>query len=151
MLTRTWPLHSPQAVFATLLRTLGFRVSETVTRCYKNLGENPETHPEGYKWGTFTHELLIADWPASNGDRYIVDGAWGPWACNAPLKLADEYVVPGLNSYEAFRLKKEQLPLSPWMPKPIDSIEGYTVSRWVTPVGTKIAFPITAETPGYWT
>lgn len=139
-------------MFATLLRSLGFRVSEVVARCYKNLGQNPVTHPEGYKWGTFTHELLVVDWPKAEGsDRYVVDGAWGPWACNVPLKLAAETVVPGLNSYEAFRLVKEELPLSQGMAKPIDNIEGYTVSRWVTPPGVKIQLPIVeGQTEGYW-
>lgn len=125
-------------------------MSETVARCYKNLGQNPLTHPEGFKWGTMTHQLLVADWPASQGARYIVDGAWGPWACSSPLLLAEETVVPGLNGYEAFRLRKEMLPLSEGMAKPVDAIEGYTVSRWVTPVGTRIEWPIAEETPGYW-
>lgn len=47
---------SINAVFASLLRTLGFRVSETVSRSYKNLGEDPLKHADGYKWGTLTHE-----------------------------------------------------------------------------------------------
>ncbi|KAM0754787.1 arylamine N-acetyltransferase 1 [Meredithblackwellia eburnea MCA 4105] len=141
---------SINATLAAFLRYWKFRVSEMVTRCYKQLGEDPTTHPLGWHWGTMTHEVLIVDWEGSDG-RYLVDGAWGPWNQTAPIKLEHNNVVPGLNSYEAFQLRNEELPLSPWMPRPIDNIKGWTFSRYITPVGTKIQFPITEETPGYWT
>ncbi|KAK4704944.1 hypothetical protein P7C70_g1261, partial [Phenoliferia sp. Uapishka_3] len=148
---------SINATLAAFLRYFGFRVSEMVTRCYKQLGENPETHPLGWHWGTITHETLVVDWDGSDG-RYLVDGAWGPWNQTSPpgpyarrIKLENGNVVPGLNSYEAFQVRYEPLPLSPWMPQPIDSIPGWTLSRYITPVGIKIAYPITSDTPGYWT
>ncbi|KAL8286393.1 hypothetical protein RQP46_004410 [Phenoliferia psychrophenolica] len=115
-----------------------------------SLGENPLTHPLGWHWGTMTHEILVVDWEGSDG-RFLVDGAWGPWNQPVPIKLEDGNVVPGLNSFEAFQVRYEDLPLSPWMPKPIDNIKGWTLSRYIPQVGTKIAYPITEETPGYWT
>jgi len=99
--------HRINALFASLLRSLGFRVSELAGRTFKDLGNDPDKKPEGWKWGTLTHELLVADWPGSDG-RWVVrpfslslgaallvrfgtdalavqvDGAWGPWSCSVP-------------------------------------------------------------------
>lgn len=70
--------------FCAFLRAFGFRVSEVVGRTFKNLNNDPLTHPDGWKWGTFTHTFEVVDWPASAGKRYLVDAAWGPWACPVP-------------------------------------------------------------------
>lgn len=95
--------------------------------------------------------VLIVDWPGSDG-RYIVDGAWGPWSHSTPIKLTEdgETIVPGLNSYEAFKLAHEFLPLSNGQVRPIDEIKGYTLYRYITPVGKKIALPVPADQGGYW-
>lgn len=68
-------------VFATLLRTLGYRVSELGSRAYKALGNDPTKHEAGWLWGTITHEVLVVDWPESK--RYIVDAMWGPWVSSS--------------------------------------------------------------------
>jgi hypothetical protein len=62
---------------------------------------------------------------------------------------AGETII-GLNDFEAYRLVYEQLPLSPNMTQPIDSIPGYTLYRRIAPVGTPHALPITDASPGYW-
>jgi hypothetical protein len=69
--------------FSAFLRVFGFRVSELVGRTFKNLNNDPLTHPDGWKWGTFTHGFEVVDWPGSE-KRYLVDAAWGPWACPVP-------------------------------------------------------------------
>jgi PAS domain-containing protein len=74
---------SINASFASFLRYFGFTVSELVGRSFKSLGNDPLTHPDGWKWGTLTHQLLVASWPGS-GERYLVDGAWGPWNLGIP-------------------------------------------------------------------
>ncbi|GAA5941831.1 uncharacterized protein JCM15063_000791 [Sporobolomyces koalae] len=147
------------ATFAALLRSFGFRVSELVARTFKSLGNDPKTHPDGYKWGTMTHEIMLVDWSDSDA-RYLVDGAWGPWACPVPIKLADKQVVKGLNDYEAFQLVEEVLPLCPkTQTRPIDEIKGWTFSRRINPPGVPISLPIsdsesesesTTTTKGYW-
>lgn len=97
---------------------------------------------------------------------------WGPNGQAFPLKL--EHCVPsqGNNEFEAFELRNEVLPLSPWselastgetvcrhpvtdcvfsaVPKPIDTIPGWTLYRRIAPVGTP-AWPISDATDGaYW-
>lgn len=72
------------AVFATLLRTLGYRVSECATRCYKYLGQDPRVHAQGYLWGTLTHEILLVDWQEEQ------DSAGGSESVS--LKFRPEYV-----------------------------------------------------------
>ncbi|BGP14128.1 hypothetical protein JCM10213_002426 [Rhodosporidiobolus nylandii] len=137
------------AAFAALLRSLGFRVSELVGRTFKSLGNDPLTHADGWKWGTFTHHLLVTDWEGSDG-RYLVDGAWGPWSCSVPIKLVDSETVLGLNKYEAFRVKLEYLPLSASSTQPVDNIKGWTLYRFIPPPNTPLSLPLTDSTPGFW-
>ncbi|KAF8173758.1 hypothetical protein K438DRAFT_1849925 [Mycena galopus ATCC 62051] len=140
------------ATFASFLRYFGFTISELVGRAFKSLGNDPTTHPDGWKWGTLTHELLVAGWP-DHSDRYLVDAAWGPWNLAKPIKLTTDpagEIISGLNEFEAYRLIYETLPLSPNMSQPIDTIPGYTLYRRIAPVGTPHVLPITAASPGYW-
>ena len=58
------------ATFSSFLRVFGFRVSELVGRTFKSLGNDPLTHKDGHKWGTMTHEVMLADWEGSEG-RYL--------------------------------------------------------------------------------
>ncbi|KAJ7124502.1 arylamine N-acetyltransferase 1 [Mycena epipterygia] len=143
---------SINATFAGFLRYFGFTVSELVGRAFKSLGNDPTTHPDGWKWGTFTHQLLAAGWPGS-GDRYLIDSAWGPSNLAKPIKLTTDpegETIMGLNDFEAYHLVYEPLPLSPNMTRPIDVIPGYTLYRRIAPVGTPHVLPITAASPGYW-
>ncbi|KAJ6544327.1 hypothetical protein B0H19DRAFT_1170358 [Mycena capillaripes] len=143
---------SINATFASFLRYFGFTVSELVGRSFRSLGNNPLTHPDGWKWGTLTHQLLVAGWPDS-ADRYLVDGAWGPWNLAKPIKLTTDpagQIIMGLNEFEAYRLVYEALPLSPNMTPLLDDIPGYTLYRRIAPVGTPHTLPITAASPGYW-
>ncbi|KAF8173886.1 hypothetical protein K438DRAFT_1683119 [Mycena galopus ATCC 62051] len=143
---------SINASFAGFLRYFGFTVSELTGRSFKSLGNDPTTHPDGWKWGTFTHELLVAGWP-EHADRYLVDAAWGPWNLAKPIKLTTDpagEIILGLNDFEAYRLVYETLPLSPHMSQPVDNVPGYTLYRRIAPVGTPHALPITAASPGYW-
>ncbi|KAJ7483968.1 arylamine N-acetyltransferase 1 [Mycena galericulata] len=117
---------SINATFASFLRYFGFTVSELVARAFKSLENDPLTHPDGWKWGTLTHQLLVAGWPESP-DRYLIDSGWGPWNLAKPLEL----------------------PISPHRARPIN-IPGYTLYRRIAPVGTPHALPITSESPGYW-
>ncbi|KAJ6473154.1 arylamine N-acetyltransferase 1 [Mycena sanguinolenta] len=143
---------SINATFASFLRYFGFTVSELVGRSFKSLGNDPTTHPDGWKWGTLSHQLLIAGW-SDSADRYLVDGAWGPGNLAKPIKLttdpAGETII-GLNEFEAYRLVYETIPLSPNMTPPVDNIPGYTLYRRIAPIGTAHALPITANSPGYW-
>lgn len=36
------------------------------------------------------------------------------------------------------------------MPKPVDTIPGWSLYRFITPPDTRIVFPITSSTPGHW-
>ncbi|KAJ7260581.1 arylamine N-acetyltransferase 1 [Mycena rebaudengoi] len=138
--------------FASLLRYFGFSVSEVVGRSFKSLGNDPRTHPDGWKWGMLTHELLVVGWENST-DRYLVDGAWGPGNLAKPIKLTldpEGETIQGLNLYEAYRLVHEKLPLSSHMTSPIDTVPGYTLYRRIAPVGTPHIFPITPASPGFW-
>ncbi|GAA5993162.1 hypothetical protein JCM5350_005390 [Sporobolomyces pararoseus] len=138
------------ATFSAFLRFFGFRVSELVGRTFKSLGNDPLTHSDGYKWGTMTHEVMLVDWKGSDG-RYLVDGAWGPWAVPVPIKLSNGEVVRGLNDYEAFQLVEEYLPLGPDQTRPIDEIKGWTFSRRISPPGQPVSLPIdSTRSPGYW-
>ncbi|GAA5992485.1 hypothetical protein JCM10908_000843 [Rhodotorula pacifica] len=118
--------------FSAFLRAFGFRVSELVGRTFKNLNNDPLTHADGWKWGTYTHGFEVVDWPGSE-KRYLVDAAWGPWACPVPIPLENGATVLGLNPYEAFRLVNEQLPLGANQTAPIDSLPGWTMYRLVRP------------------
>ncbi|KAK4053166.1 hypothetical protein OIV83_001901 [Microbotryomycetes sp. JL201] len=129
------------SLFARLLRSFGFRVSECVSRCYKALGNDPRVHPEGWIWGSITHELLFVDWPESlaQGKRFIVDAMWGPNNLALPIELNDGESIHGLNEFEAYQLRYELLPLSAEMPRPVDTIKGWTMYRRCgTPVGKPI-------------
>ncbi|KAF7297410.1 Peptidase-S9 domain-containing protein [Mycena indigotica] len=140
------------ASFAALLRAFGFTISELVARSFRSLNNDPLTHPDGWKWGTFTHQVLIAGWAGSD-DRYVVDAAWGPWGLAKPIKLTtnpDGETVLGLNEFEAYRLLHEDLPLNANVARPIDNIPGYTLYKRIAPVGTSISLPVTDESPGYW-
>ncbi|GAA6060951.1 hypothetical protein JCM10212_006533 [Sporobolomyces blumeae] len=138
------------ATLSAFLRSFGFRVSELVGRTFKGDPANdPATHPDGYKWGTMTHEMMVVDWPGSDG-RYLVDGAWGPWACPVPIKLSNGETVMGLNDYEAFRLVEEFLPMTPGRSQPIDQLKGWTFYRRITPPGRRVELPIDASSPGHW-
>ncbi|KAM0749611.1 arylamine N-acetyltransferase 1 [Meredithblackwellia eburnea MCA 4105] len=139
------------ASFASFLRWWGYQVSEVAARCYlgRRTGEDPTVHPDGWHWGTVTHIVLIVDWPGSDA-RYLVDAGWGPWGQTLPIKLEHHVPSQGINSYEAFEMRNEELPLSSWMPKPIDNVKGWTLYRYITPPGVKITFPITSDTPGHW-
>ncbi|ORY39737.1 hypothetical protein BCR35DRAFT_336524, partial [Leucosporidium creatinivorum] len=64
------------------------------------------------------------------------------------LNPAGTTVIQGLNDYEAFRIVNQALPLSPWMPQPVDSIPGYTFSQRIT--DEPLTFPITDDSPGFW-
>ncbi|KAJ7815983.1 arylamine N-acetyltransferase 1 [Mycena olivaceomarginata] len=136
-------VHENKGAF---LRYFGFTISELVGRSFKSLGNDPTTHPDGWKWGTLTHQLLVAGWP-DHPDRYLIDGAWGPWNLAKPLVY---FHYLGLNDFEAYRLSYEELPLSPHMTPPVDNIPGYTLYRRIAPVGTPHALPITPNSPGYW-
>ncbi|GAA5835797.1 hypothetical protein JCM9279_004649 [Rhodotorula babjevae] len=138
------------AVFASLLRSLGFRVSELAGRTFKDLGNDPDKKPEGWKWGTLTHELLVADWPGSDG-RWVVDGAWGPWSCSVPIKLDDGAQTLGLNPYEGFQLRHELIPLGPTQTQPIDNAPGWTLYRFIPPPDTPLSLPLAASPDkGFW-
>ncbi|KAJ7196940.1 arylamine N-acetyltransferase 1 [Mycena pura] len=144
---------SVNPTFASFLRYFGFTVSELVARPFKSLDNDPRTHPDGWKWGTLTHEVLVAGWPESP-DRYLVDGGWGPWNLAKPIKLTtnpEGEVIIGLNEFEAYRLVYELLPLSPNTAPPVDTIAGYTLYRRIGPVGTPHTLPITDASPGFWT
>ncbi|KAJ7499872.1 arylamine N-acetyltransferase 1 [Mycena latifolia] len=144
---------SINATFAGFLRYFDFIVSELVGRSFKSLGNDPTVHPDGWKWGTLTHQMLVASWPGSE-DRYLIDGAWGPSNLAKPIKLTSDpagETIMGLNDFEAYRLVYETLPLSPNMTKPVDTIPGYTLYRRIAPVGTSHTLPITDASPGYWT
>ncbi|KAJ7054679.1 arylamine N-acetyltransferase 1 [Mycena amicta] len=143
---------SVNASFASFLRYFGFAVSELVGRSFRSLNNDPRTHADGWKWGTFTHQLLAAGWEGS-ADRYLVDAAWGPWGLAKPIKLSTDpqgEIILGLNEFEGYRLIHEHLPLNPNVARPIDSIPGYTLYRRVAPVGTSLSLPITDDSPGYW-
>ncbi|KAJ7213253.1 arylamine N-acetyltransferase 1 [Mycena rebaudengoi] len=143
---------SVNPTFASLLRSLGFDVSEVVGRTFKSLGNDPRTHPDGWKWGMFTHELLVVGW-AESTNRFLVDAGWGPGNLAKPIKLTldpEGETIQGLNEYEAYRLVFEELPLSPHMTPPIDSMRGYTLYRRFGPVGTPHTLPITPNSPGFW-
>lgn len=88
---------SINASFASFLRYFGFTISELVGRSFKSLGNDPTTHPDGWKWGTLTHQLLVAGWP-DHPDRYLIDGAWGPWNLAKPLVYFSFTVVPFFES-----------------------------------------------------
>jgi hypothetical protein len=88
---------SINASFASFLRYFGFTISELVGRPFKSLGNDPTTHPDGWKWGTLTHQLLVAGWP-DHPDRYLIDGAWGPWNLAKPLVYFSFTVVPFFES-----------------------------------------------------
>ncbi|GAA6020037.1 hypothetical protein JCM11491_004906 [Sporobolomyces phaffii] len=137
------------ATFSAFLRSFGFRVSEIVSRAFKSLGIDPLTHPDGWKWGTLTHQVMVVDWEGSDG-RYFVDAAWGPWSPPVPIKLCNGETVKGLNDYEAFRLVEEHLPLSSTQTQPIDRIKGWTLYRRISPPGLPVSFPVTSASPGYW-
>ncbi|KAK7053740.1 peptidase-S9 domain-containing protein, partial [Favolaschia claudopus] len=143
---------SINATFAGFLRYFGFTISELVGRSFKSLGNDPTVHPDGWRWGTLTHQLLVAGWPESP-DRYLIDGAWGPGNLAKPIKLTTDpegETILGLNDFEAYRLVYEILPLSPNMTPPVDNIPGYTLYRRFGPVGTPHTLPISADSPGYW-
>ncbi|KAJ7039393.1 arylamine N-acetyltransferase 1 [Mycena alexandri] len=143
---------SINASFAGLLRYFGFVVSELVGRSFKSLGNDPSAHPDGWKWGTLTHQVLVAGW-AGCADRYLIDGAWGPGNLAKPIKLTtnpEGETLIGLNEFEAYRLVYEQLPLSPNQTPPVDNIAGYTLYRRFAPIGTAHTLPITTASPGYW-
>ncbi|BGP23037.1 arylamine N-acetyltransferase [Rhodotorula toruloides] len=135
--------------FAAFLRFFGFQVSELVGRTFKSLGNDPRTHPDGWKWGMLTHELMVAHWEGSDA-RYLVDAAWGPWGCPVPVKLSSGETVLGLNEYEGFKIVNEQLPLSPHQTPPIDTMPGWTFYRFIPPPNTPLSLPIDDSTPGYW-
>ncbi|BGP38204.1 hypothetical protein JCM10449v2_002133 [Rhodotorula kratochvilovae] len=131
------------STFAAFLRSFGFRVSELIGRSFKNLGNDPTTHADGWKWGTLTHELLVADWPGSDG-RWLVDGAWAN-KCVRRIKLEDSAQTLGLNPYEGFQLRHEHLPLGPSQTPPIDSTPGWTLYRFVPPPNTPLSLPLSAS------
>lgn len=66
------------------------------------------------------------------------------------ILFEDGATIPGLNSSEAFKLTYGPLPLSPSVSRPIDIIPGYTLLRRVSPPNTPITYPITTDSPGYW-
>ncbi|BGP46300.1 hypothetical protein JCM10450v2_002142 [Rhodotorula kratochvilovae] len=142
------------STFAAFLRSFGFRISELVSRTFESLNNDPDTHDDGYKkWGTLTHEVLIADWPGSDA-RWLVDAAWGPWACPVPIKLEDGAQTLGLNPYEAFQLRHEYQPLAPDQTQPIDRTRGWTLYRFVQPpAAAPLSLPLPASSPpesGFW-
>lgn len=185
------------ALFAALLRSLGFRVSELAGRTFKDLGNDPTERPEGWKWGTLTHELLVADWPgcdarwvvrrtllllfrhlalwtdAPYAHRSMARGALGaalyrrpafaapsrpyhadpttPWPAQRRLKLEDGAQTLGLNLYEGFQLRHEPIPLGPTQTRPIDSMPGWTLYRFIPPPDTPLSLPLTASpSTGFW-
>lgn len=69
------------------------------------------------------------------------------------IKLSHGETIQGLNRFEAYQVLYEPLPQSPGMPAPIDSINGWTLYRRITPKGTPINLPVddAASPPGaYW-
>lgn len=71
-------------------------------------------------------------------------------AITKPIRLAHNETVSGANEFEAYQLRNEVIPLSSWMPRPVDEIPGWTFYRYITPVGTPVTLPITDATPGFW-
>ena len=66
------------------------------------------------------------------------------------MPLVDGATIPGLNSYDAFRIHFGPLPQSPDTPVAIDVIPGWTIYRRVAPVDIPVLLPITDDSPGYW-
>ncbi|KAJ7502945.1 arylamine N-acetyltransferase 1 [Mycena galericulata] len=136
--------------FASLLRGLGFRVSEVAAKVWKNWANmDPLDTVVKNKWGTVTHMVLIVDWPESGG-RYVLDVGFGGGGCPIPMPLRDGATVAGLNPFEAWTLRYEPLPHDPADTPPIDVIPGYTMYRRTPPPGTTFSSAPDADTPSTW-
>lgn len=119
--------------FAALLRSFGFRVSDLGARVYMHRGQDPAE--VGYLWSALTHHVLVADWPASGGKRYLVDVGFGGGGCPYPQLLEDGTTTGSLSKRESFVLRREAMPVDGHHP---DAQEGWTFLRRVLPRGRTV-------------
>ncbi|KAK4688964.1 hypothetical protein P7C73_g1140, partial [Tremellales sp. Uapishka_1] len=152
-------------LFASLLRTLGYRVSEVGAR--NNLRRGSDFAKVPCAFSAITHIVLLVDWPAGPG-RYFVDAGYGGGSCPFPfvtflptsdrllilwsfrILLQDGQTSRSLLSTESFRLRQEVLRVDSdiWHDPP----SGFSVYRRVTPPDYPIIDSSNADaTPGFWT
>ncbi|KAK4058845.1 hypothetical protein OIO90_000291 [Microbotryomycetes sp. JL221] len=136
-------------LFGSLLRGLNFRTSEVGTRVYLHRGKDPAE--VGYWWSSITHELLIVDWPGSDG-RFVCDVGFGGGGCPRPIRLQDGATSASLSLVESFYLKAEDLPTGNCK-SIMDPAPGYTIYRRVCPRGrtVKDATSLELEDGEFWT
>jgi arylamine N-acetyltransferase len=85
------------SLFAALLRSLGFRVSEVGGR--PNLLGGQDHAQVGYEWGSINHMVLLVDYPGSC-TRWLVDVGFGGGAPTRPIELKDGATAPSLLPHE---------------------------------------------------
>ncbi|ORY59418.1 hypothetical protein BCR35DRAFT_309276 [Leucosporidium creatinivorum] len=140
---------SLNSLFASLLRGFGFRTSEVGTRVYLHRGKDPAE--AGYLWSPITHELLIVDWPESEGERWMVDVGFGGGGSPRPIALRDGATSASISPSESFLLRAENLPIGD-IPTIYDPAPGYTLYRRVCSVDDFVlAEDLNLEEGQYWT
>lgn len=126
--------ESANCVGDQLLRSLKFRVSDVGGRVYLIRGKDPAT--VGYKWSPITHQILIVDWPGSEGKRYMMDAGFAGGGLTKALLIRDGEESNSLSETESFLLRKEQLIEDENVFH--DRPEGFTLLRRVLPRGLTI-------------
>lgn len=114
-------------LFASLLRNLGYGVSELVARVYPIKVKSPEE--VGWDWSATTHMTLVAK--TQSEGRYLVDVGFGGVNCPRPIPLIDGSRVQSLSPSEIFELRNEILPGTDPQNFP-DQHLGWTVYRHLT-------------------
>ncbi|KXT14171.1 hypothetical protein AC579_9250 [Pseudocercospora musae] len=94
-------------LFATVLRTLGFKFYTTCARVSSAAGPNGDVvGRRGFFYG-FAHSLNIVTF--SDGKRYMVDVAFGAGSCTRPLPLEDGTVHLNMRPSQQVRLRYDVL------------------------------------------
>ncbi|GAA5978119.1 hypothetical protein JCM11641_006631 [Rhodosporidiobolus odoratus] len=93
--------------FASLLRALGYRVSECAGRVFEHQRKDPKE--VGCEWECTSHQVSIVDWPSSEA-RYLVDMGFGR-SCAFPIPLNTGATQTSIPSTDLFRLDQhDRLP-----------------------------------------
>ncbi|GAA5943739.1 arylamine N-acetyltransferase family protein [Sporobolomyces koalae] len=87
--------------FPCLLRALGFTVSECLGRV-NLIRKEPDIH--GVDWSGLSHHILIVDWPASDGDRYLCDVGFGSGP-TSPMSIRHGTIVSSIPATDEYQLQ----------------------------------------------
>ena len=113
-------------LFAALLRSLGFQLTEHPARTFANRNKDPAE--AGYAWVGTSHVVLFV---VIGAETYLVDVGFGGGSCPSPVALSQVYPLETITAGERFSIRAGPLPVV--VSEPRSEPDGWTLYRHFAP------------------